>query len=72
MLEGVVERKSWLHNADGSMLVWHGDSEEAARTTAMRDLSRLERQLAEQDPDMPADGWRPARLRVRRNQRQRR
>jgi hypothetical protein len=58
MLEGVVERKSWLHNAltDLMMLVWHGDSEEAARTTAMRDLSRLERQLAEQDPDMPADG----------------
>jgi adenylate cyclase len=58
MLEGVVERKSWLHAAltDLMMLVWKGDSEDTARGTAMRDLARLERQLAEQDPDMPADG----------------
>jgi adenylate cyclase len=58
MLEGVVERKSWLHDAltDLMMLVWHGDSEAAARGAAMRDLVRLERQLAEDDPDMPEDG----------------
>jgi hypothetical protein len=58
MLEGVVERKSWLHDAltDLMMLVWHGASEAAARGAAMRDLVRLQRQLAEDDPDMPEDG----------------
>jgi len=58
MLEGVVERKSWLHQAltDLMMLVWHGDSEAAARSAAMRDLARLEQQLAEYDPRLPADG----------------
>jgi CHASE2 domain-containing sensor protein len=58
MLEGVVERKSWLHEAltDLMMLVWHGDSENAARGAAMRDLARLEQQLAEHDPRLPTDG----------------
>jgi CHASE2 domain-containing sensor protein len=58
MLEGVVERKSWLHEAlnDLMVLVWHGESEGAARTAAMRDLARLERELAEQDARLPDDG----------------
>jgi hypothetical protein len=58
MLEGVVERKSWLHAAltDLMMLVWHGDSEAAARGAAMRDLARLQQQLTEQDPRLPVDG----------------
>jgi adenylate cyclase len=58
MLEGVVERKTWLQEAlsDVMMLVWHGESESAARSAAMADLARLERELAEYDPRRPADG----------------
>jgi len=58
MLEGVVERKSWLHEAlsDLMILVWHGESEDAARTKARSDLARLERQLAEHDARLPDDG----------------
>jgi adenylate cyclase len=58
MLEGVVERKSWLHEAmsDLMVLIWHGESEAAARTAAMHDLARLERQLAEHDERLAHDG----------------
>jgi hypothetical protein len=58
MLEGLVERKSWLHDAlsDLMVLVWHGENETAANTTAMHDLARLERQLAEHDARLPDDG----------------
>ena len=58
MLEGVVERKSFLHDAlsDLMVLVWHGASEAAVRAAAMHDLARLERQLAEQDARLPDDG----------------
>jgi hypothetical protein len=58
MLEGVVERKSWLHEALSNvmMLVWHGESATAARGAAMRDLARLEREMAEYDPRWPDDG----------------
>jgi hypothetical protein len=58
MLEGVVERKSWLHEAlsDLMVLIWHGTSEDAARAAAMHDLARLERQLAEQDLRLSDDG----------------
>jgi len=58
MLEGVVERKSWLHDAmsDLMVLIWHGETEVAARTAAMHDLARLERQLAEDDARLPDDG----------------
>jgi CHASE2 domain-containing sensor protein len=58
MLEGVVERKSWLHEAlsDLMVLVWCGDSEATARERALLDLARLERQLAEQDARLPDDG----------------
>ena len=58
MLEGVVEEKTWLHDAlsDLVVLMWHGESEEAAREKAMKDLSRLEKDLAEQDARLPDDG----------------
>jgi len=58
MLEGVVERKSFLHEAlsDLMVLVWHGEAESAVRAAAMHDLARLERQLAEQDARLPDDG----------------
>jgi hypothetical protein len=58
MLEGVVEEKSWLHDAlsDLMILIWHGDSEDAARHRARADLARLERQLKEQDARLPDDG----------------
>ena len=58
MLEGVVERKSWLHEAldDLMVLVWHGETEAAARAAARHDLARLEQQLAEYDARLPDDG----------------
>ncbi len=58
MLEALVERKSWLHKAliDLVVLVWHGASEGATRATAMHDLARLERHLAELDKRLPDDG----------------
>jgi CHASE2 domain-containing sensor protein len=57
MLEGVVERKSWLHEAldDLMVLIWHGTSEAAASTAARHDLARLERELAEYDAALPDD-----------------
>ena len=58
MLEGVVEEKTWLHDAlsDVVVLMWHGESEAGARESAARDLTRLERTLAEQDARLPDDG----------------
>jgi hypothetical protein len=58
MLEGIVEEKTWLHDAlsDLVVLMWHGGSEKTARTAATRDLARLERTLAEQDARLPDDG----------------
>jgi CHASE2 domain-containing sensor protein len=58
MLEGVVERKSWLHDAlsDLMVLVWHGASPAAARAAAVHDLARLERELALYDARLPDDG----------------
>ncbi len=58
MLEGVVERKSWLHDAlsDTMILVWHGGNAAAARVVALADLGRLERELAEYDERLPDDG----------------
>jgi adenylate cyclase len=58
MLEGVVERKSFLHEAlhDLMVLVWHGPSPDRVRASAMSDLARLERQLAEYDERLPDDG----------------
>jgi adenylate cyclase len=58
MLEGVVERKSWLHEAllDLTVLIWHGEDSDTARAVAGADLARLERQLAEYDERLPDDG----------------
>ena len=58
MLEGVFERKTWLHDAmsDIMMLVWHGKSAVEARTAALEDLARLERDLAAWDERLPDDG----------------
>ena len=58
MLEGIVEEKTWLHDAlsDLVVLMWHGESEADAREAASRDLARLERSLAEQDARLPDDG----------------
>ena len=58
MLEGIVEEKTWLHDAlsDLVVLMWHGESEPDAREAASRDLARLERSLAEQDARLPDDG----------------
>lgn len=58
MLEGIVEEKTWLHDAlsDLVVLMWHGESEASARDAASRDLARLERSLAEQDARLPDDG----------------
>ena len=58
MLEGVVEEKTWLHDAlsDLVVLMWRGESEAAAREAGMHDLSRLEEDLARQDARLPDDG----------------
>ncbi|MGQ0428634.1 MAG: CHASE2 domain-containing protein [Gammaproteobacteria bacterium] len=58
MLEGVVERKSWLHDtlSDLTVLIWSGASERAARDAAIGELAMLDRQLAEYDARLPDDG----------------
>ncbi|MGB5131201.1 MAG: CHASE2 domain-containing protein [Steroidobacteraceae bacterium] len=58
MLEGIVEEKTWLHDAlsDLVVLMWHGEDEVAACRTAANDLTRLERYLAELDARLPDDG----------------
>ena len=58
MLEGVVERKSFMHEAlsDLMVLIWHGRSEAAVRKSARADLTRLEKYLAELDARLPDDG----------------
>jgi hypothetical protein len=58
MLEGIVEEKTWLHDAlsDLVVLMWHGESEAAVRQAAMGDLMRLERNLSEHDARLPDDG----------------
>lgn len=51
MLEGVVERKSWLHATldDLMVLVWKGADEASARQVARRDLDALHVHLNEYD-----------------------
>lgn len=58
MLEGVVEEKTWLHDAlsDVVVLMWHGESDSDARDAAIKDLARLEKDIAEQDARLPDDG----------------
>jgi RNA-splicing ligase RtcB len=38
------------------VLVWHGQSRDAASAAAMQDLARLERELARYDARLPDDG----------------
>ena len=49
MLEGVVEKKSWLHATldDLMLLVWKGPDQETARLAAERDLDALHAHLNE-------------------------
>ena len=49
MIEGIVERKSWLHEIldDLMMLVWTGTDEADARAKAMRELDLLYQRLNE-------------------------
>lgn len=58
MLEGVVERKSWLHEVldDLLVLVWHGSSEDEARGRARADMDRLFARLNEADRDLDDGG----------------
>jgi CHASE2 domain-containing sensor protein len=58
MLEGIVEEKTWLHDAlsDLVVLMWHGETEAVVRQAAANDLARLERDLAKQDARLPDDG----------------
>src|SRR5262245_41920489 len=58
MLEGVVEEKTWLYDAlsDVVVLMWHGESEADAREAAIKDLARLEKDIAEQDARLADDG----------------
>ena len=59
MMEGVVERKSWLHaNLDDLMLlVWKGEDEAAARAAAQHDLDRLYVHFNEQNQRLDDDGF---------------
>lgn len=58
MLEGVVEEKTWLHDAlsDLIVLMWHGETEAGAREAAIADLARLEKEIAQQDARLADDG----------------
>jgi len=58
MLEGVVERKSWLHETldDLMVLVWKGDTREDAAAKARRDLDALYAHLNEHDDRLDDDG----------------
>ena len=58
MLEGVVERKSWLHATldDLMVLVWKGPDEATAHRHAMRDLDALHVQLNQYDDHLDDDG----------------
>lgn len=58
MIEGVVERKSWLHAIldDLMMLVWQGADEQEARTRAQADLDALHARLNENDLHLDMDG----------------
>lgn len=51
MIEGIVERKSWLHAIldDLMVLIWEGEDEAAARALAMRELDRLHAALNDAD-----------------------
>ena len=58
MLEGIVERKSWLHETldDLMLLVWRGADRDAAIARARRDLDALHRHLNAFDDRLDDDG----------------
>ena len=58
MMEGIVERKSWLHGTldDLMLLVWKGPDRESALRTAQRDLDALYVHLNEYDDHLDDDG----------------
>jgi CHASE2 domain-containing sensor protein len=58
MLEGVVERKSWLHETldDLMLLVWKGPDRATAIARARRDLDALHTHLNEFDDRLDDDG----------------
>ena len=58
MLEGVVERKTWLHATldDMMVLVWKGPDEATARNEAVRDLDALHAQFNQDDDRLDDDG----------------
>jgi adenylate cyclase len=58
MLEGVVERKSWLHDTldDLMVLVWKGGDQATARELARRDLDALHVHLNAHDDRLDDDG----------------
>jgi CHASE2 domain-containing sensor protein len=58
MLEGVVERKSWLHETldDLMVLVWKGPDRATAEQRARRDLDALHVHLNEHDDRLDDDG----------------
>lgn len=58
MLEGIVERKSWLHATldELMVLVWKGGEESVARSAARRDLDALFVHLNEYDDRIDDDG----------------
>lgn len=58
MIEGVVERKSWLHDIldDLMVLVWKGSDQADAHAIAQRDLDALYQHLNDQDDRLDTDG----------------
>jgi len=58
MLEGVVERKSWLHDTldDLMVLVWKGPDQATARDLAKRDLDALHIHFNAHDDRLDDDG----------------
>ena len=58
MIEGIVERKSWLHAIldDLMLLIWEGEDEASARASAKRELDRLYAALNNADLRLDAHG----------------
>ncbi len=58
MIEGIVERKSWLHAIldDLMVLVWEGEDEAAARALAKRELDQLYAALNDADLQLDTHG----------------
>ena len=58
MVDGVVERKSWLHGTldDLMVLAWKGPDEASARLAAVRDLDALHAQFNIHDDRLDDDG----------------